>query len=66
MGATPHHAKEGPPVFTIDIDTGGTMTDGLVSGSGADGPPQVVSLKVETTPSWTSSKRLGPSSVSPT
>src|SRR5829696_7574761 len=50
MGATPHHAKEGPPVFTIDIDTGGTMTDGLVSGSGADGPPQVVSLKVETTP----------------
>jgi N-methylhydantoinase A/oxoprolinase/acetone carboxylase beta subunit len=37
-------------VFTIDIDTGGTMTDGLVSGSGADGPPQVVSLKVETTP----------------
>jgi acetophenone carboxylase len=37
-------------VFTIDIDTGGTMTDGLVSGSGADGPPQVISLKVETTP----------------
>ncbi|GAA3163224.1 hypothetical protein GCM10010531_14020 [Blastococcus jejuensis] len=37
-------------MFTIDIDTGGTMTDGLVSGSGADGPPQVVSLKVETTP----------------
>lgn len=37
-------------MFTIDIDTGGTMTDGLVSGSGADGPPRVVSLKVETTP----------------
>ena len=37
-------------MFTIDIDTGGTMTDGLVSGSGADGPPQVVSLKVETMP----------------
>ena len=37
-------------MFTIDIDTGGTMTDGLVSGSGADGPPQVISLKVETTP----------------
>jgi acetophenone carboxylase len=37
-------------VYTIDIDTGGTMTDGLVSGSGADGPPQVLSLKVETTP----------------
>jgi acetophenone carboxylase len=37
-------------VFTIDIDTGGTMTDGLVSGSGADGLPRVVSLKVETTP----------------
>jgi N-methylhydantoinase A/oxoprolinase/acetone carboxylase beta subunit len=37
-------------VFTIDIDTGGTMTDGLVSGSADDGPPQVVSLKVETTP----------------
>ena len=29
-------------MFTIDIDTGGTMTDGLVSGSGADGPPRVV------------------------
>ncbi|HEY0509991.1 MAG TPA: hydantoinase/oxoprolinase family protein [Blastococcus sp.] len=37
-------------MFTIDIDTGGTMTDGLVSGSEADGPPRVVSLKVETTP----------------
>jgi acetophenone carboxylase len=37
-------------VFTIDIDTGGTMTDGLVSGSGDDGPPRVVSVKVETTP----------------
>lgn len=32
-------------MFNIDIDTGGTMTDGLVSGSG-----QVLSLKVETTP----------------
>ena len=32
-------------MFNIDIDTGGTMTDGLVSGEG-----QVVSLKVETTP----------------
>jgi acetophenone carboxylase len=49
MWPTPHDAKEAP-VFTIDIDTGGTMTDGLVSGSGADGPPRVVSLKVETTP----------------
>jgi acetophenone carboxylase len=37
-------------VFTIDIDTGGTMTDGLVNGSTGDGPPQVLSLKVETTP----------------
>ena len=37
-------------MFTIDIDTGGTMTDGLVSGPGADGPPRVISLKVETTP----------------
>ncbi len=37
-------------MFTIDIDTGGTMTDGLVSGSGGDRPPRVVSLKVETTP----------------
>ena len=37
-------------MFTIDIDTGGTMTDGLVSGSAGDGPPQVLSLKVETTP----------------
>ena len=37
-------------MFTIDIDTGGTMTDGLLSGSRADGTPQVVSLKVETTP----------------
>lgn len=32
-------------MFNIDIDTGGTMTDGLVSGNG-----QVLSLKVETTP----------------
>jgi len=32
-------------VYNIDIDTGGTMTDGLVSGGG-----QVLSLKVETTP----------------
>jgi acetophenone carboxylase len=32
-------------VYNIDIDTGGTMTDGLVSGEGT-----VVSLKVETTP----------------
>jgi N-methylhydantoinase A/oxoprolinase/acetone carboxylase beta subunit len=32
-------------VFNIDIDTGGTMTDGLVSGDG-----RVISLKVETTP----------------
>jgi N-methylhydantoinase A/oxoprolinase/acetone carboxylase beta subunit len=32
-------------VYNIDIDTGGTMTDGLVSGEGT-----VRSLKVETTP----------------
>jgi N-methylhydantoinase A/oxoprolinase/acetone carboxylase beta subunit len=32
-------------MFNIDIDTGGTMTDGLVRGDG-----QVLSLKVETTP----------------
>lgn len=32
-------------MFNIDIDTGGTMTDGLVSGDG-----RVLSLKVETTP----------------
>jgi hypothetical protein len=32
-------------LYNIDIDTGGTMTDGLVSGEG-----QVISLKVETTP----------------
>ena len=32
-------------MFNIDIDTGGTMTDGLVSGDG-----KVLSLKVETTP----------------
>ncbi len=32
-------------MYNVDIDTGGTMTDGLVSGNGA-----VVSLKVETTP----------------
>lgn len=32
-------------MFNVDIDTGGTMTDGLVSGNG-----QVLSLKVETTP----------------
>lgn len=32
-------------MITIDIDTGGTMTDGLVSGDG-----QILSLKVETTP----------------
>ncbi len=32
-------------MLTIDIDTGGTMTDGLVSGDG-----QVRSFKVETTP----------------
>ncbi len=32
-------------MLNIDIDTGGTMTDGLVSGDG-----QVISLKVETTP----------------
>lgn len=32
-------------MFNIDIDTGGTMTDGLVSGNG-----RVLSLKVETTP----------------
>jgi N-methylhydantoinase A/oxoprolinase/acetone carboxylase beta subunit len=32
-------------VYNIDIDTGGTMTDGLVSGEGT-----VLSLKVETTP----------------
>ncbi|WP_433755686.1 hydantoinase/oxoprolinase family protein [Nocardia sp. CA-135398] len=33
------------PMYNVDIDTGGTMTDGLVSGS-----DRVVSLKVETTP----------------
>ena len=32
-------------MYNIDIDTGGTMTDGLVSGEGT-----VLSLKVETTP----------------
>ncbi len=32
-------------MYNVDIDTGGTMTDGLVSGEG-----RVVSLKVETTP----------------
>jgi len=32
-------------VLNIDIDTGGTMTDGLVSGDGT-----VFSVKVETTP----------------
>lgn len=32
-------------MYNVDIDTGGTMTDGLVSGNG-----KVVSLKVETTP----------------
>jgi len=32
-------------MYNIDIDTGGTMTDGLVSGEG-----KLVSLKVETTP----------------
>ncbi|MFI1034451.1 hydantoinase/oxoprolinase N-terminal domain-containing protein [Streptomyces sp. NPDC020951] len=32
-------------MFNIDIDTGGTMTDGLVSGNG-----RVLSLKVETAP----------------
>jgi N-methylhydantoinase A/oxoprolinase/acetone carboxylase beta subunit len=32
-------------MYNVDIDTGGTMTDGLVSGNG-----QVLSLKVETTP----------------
>lgn len=32
-------------MYNIDIDTGGTMTDGLVSGNG-----RLISLKVETTP----------------
>jgi N-methylhydantoinase A/oxoprolinase/acetone carboxylase beta subunit len=32
-------------MYNVDIDTGGTMTDGLVSGDGT-----VVALKVETTP----------------
>lgn len=32
-------------LYKVDIDTGGTMTDGLVSGAG-----RVLSLKVETTP----------------
>src|ERR1044071_6655864 len=32
-------------MYNVDIDTGGTMTDGLVSGDGT-----VISLKVETTP----------------
>ena len=32
-------------MYNVDIDTGGTMTDGLVSGDGT-----VLSLKVETTP----------------
>lgn len=32
-------------MYNVDIDTGGTMTDGLVSGDG-----KVLSLKVETTP----------------
>jgi len=32
-------------MYNVDIDTGGTMTDGLVSGHG-----KVISLKVETTP----------------
>lgn len=32
-------------MYTIDIDTGGTMTDGLVSGDGT-----VLALKIETTP----------------
>ena len=32
-------------MYNIDIDTGGTMTDGLVSGQG-----KVIALKVETTP----------------
>lgn len=32
-------------MYNVDIDTGGTMTDGLVSGNG-----QVLPLKVETTP----------------
>ncbi|MGW6281272.1 hydantoinase/oxoprolinase family protein [Kribbella sp. NPDC055071] len=32
-------------MYNVDIDTGGTMTDGLVSGEG-----RVLSLKVETTP----------------
>jgi N-methylhydantoinase A/oxoprolinase/acetone carboxylase beta subunit len=32
-------------MYNVDIDTGGTMTDGLVSGDGS-----VIALKVETTP----------------
>lgn len=32
-------------MYNVDIDTGGTMTDGLISGGG-----RVLSLKVETTP----------------
>ena len=32
-------------MYNVDVDTGGTMTDGLVSGNG-----QVIAVKVETTP----------------
>ncbi len=45
MWITPSQQEGARSLFNIDIDTGGTMTDGLVSGEG-----QVVSLKVETTP----------------
>jgi len=45
MWITPRQQEGARSLFNIDIDTGGTMTDGLVSGEG-----QVVSLKVETTP----------------
>ena len=51
-------------MYNVDIDTGGTMTDGLVSGNG-----RVLALKVETTPrspSSTSWRRLAKRSVSPT
>ena len=36
--------SKGADVYNVDIDTGGTMTDGLVSG------PETFSVKVETTP----------------
>jgi N-methylhydantoinase A/oxoprolinase/acetone carboxylase beta subunit len=37
-------------MFNVDIDTGGTMTDGLVSGTLVSGGDRLLPLKVETTP----------------